>query len=221
MLNEPIDAEHKKYVLMSAYKKYEDDIENMYLYPSFPEVALHFAISSTLLKDNRLYKLRVAFEDLSHHLSASDLVTQPFDSTLTVNDEFVEYVSDARKNFFNYFQVFDCLWRKINMESSFIFDLNDEKHSFYKWDVVVKTPEETRYYFVSLKLTKNKNKPYKVIAKELSGEQDFDGLPRLEFVTQHHYDIERTLFPILERKVIQLPPIIREWENYKNDGKSL
>ena len=40
---QPIDLEHKQYVLLDFYQKLEKDFDDLKLYPSFQEITLHLA----------------------------------------------------------------------------------------------------------------------------------------------------------------------------------
>lgn len=40
---EPIDFEHKQYVLLDYYQKLEKEFDELKLYPSFQDITLHLA----------------------------------------------------------------------------------------------------------------------------------------------------------------------------------
>ena len=51
MFTQPIDSEHKKYVLMSYFQKIDELIVQNKLYPHFIELSLHMANLHTLIKE--------------------------------------------------------------------------------------------------------------------------------------------------------------------------
>ena len=54
LIKEPIDFEHKKYVLLGYFKKIDKLLDQNKIYPTFIELSLHLASLQTLVKENAI-----------------------------------------------------------------------------------------------------------------------------------------------------------------------
>jgi hypothetical protein len=75
IIQEPIDFEHKLYILMGYITKVQQDFDNYILYPSFQELSLHLANVNSILdtqklvffnRDNILFDDEILLTDLSY-----------------------------------------------------------------------------------------------------------------------------------------------------------
>ena len=82
LFQDPIDAEHKEYILLSYFQKLNERFDKYEVYPSFIELSLHFANIQTLIKEGRMMTTEKKFEYCDDELLISDLVTKPI-PTLT------------------------------------------------------------------------------------------------------------------------------------------
>jgi len=73
ILQEPIDLEHKQYVLLDYMNKVNKDFDDFKLYPSFQELAVHLA-NISMIKDNSQYlTLKSEPKDIDDEILIDDL----------------------------------------------------------------------------------------------------------------------------------------------------
>ena len=76
LFQEPIDAEHKEYILLSYFQKLNERFDKYEVYPSFIELSLHFANIQTLIKEGRMMTTEKKFEYCDDELLISDLINK-------------------------------------------------------------------------------------------------------------------------------------------------
>jgi len=103
ILQEPIDLEHKQYVLLDYMAKVNEDFDNFVLYPSFQELALHLASIGSLKERGQYLILNREPEDIDDEILLSDLNYKKLISTKENIDEIlkiVEYSKDKLTDLF-------------------------------------------------------------------------------------------------------------------------
>jgi len=73
LIQEPIDLEHKQYVLLDYISKVNEDFGDMKLYPSFQELALHLANTGRILEYGELVTLNREPEEIDDEIMLDDL----------------------------------------------------------------------------------------------------------------------------------------------------
>ena len=94
MFNQPIDAEHKKYLLMSYFQKIDDLIVENKLYPHFIELSLHMANLHTLIKESTILYTNKIFKSPDDELLLKELLAKPVPS---LTDEETEEMKEILK----------------------------------------------------------------------------------------------------------------------------
>ena len=111
MFKEPIDAEHKKYVLMSYFQKIDNLILENKIYPHFIELSLHLATLHTLIKENTLLYTNKVFKSPDDELLLKELLVKPVPVTSDEeNLELQEILKFSSAKFFEYFQIVKSYW---------------------------------------------------------------------------------------------------------------
>ena len=89
ILQEPIDLEHKQYVLLDYINKVDKDFDEFKLYPSFQELSLHLANIGSIRDKSKYLTLIREPVDIDDEILLGDLVY----NNLTHNDETKEEIS--------------------------------------------------------------------------------------------------------------------------------
>jgi len=103
ILQEPIDLEHKQYVLLDYIAKVNEDFDNFKLYPSFQELALHLANIGSIKENGRYITLNRVPEEIDDEVLLSDLNYKKLISTKENIDEIlkiIEYSKDKLTDLF-------------------------------------------------------------------------------------------------------------------------
>ena len=74
ILQEPIDLEHKQYVLLDYINKVDKDFDNFKLYPSFQELSLHLASVGSIRDKSKYITLNREPVDIDDEILLDDLV---------------------------------------------------------------------------------------------------------------------------------------------------
>ena len=73
---EPIDFEHKQYILLAYLQKIEKELNNFKLYPNFQFLSLHLANINLLLQKGQYLSLTKNIKEKDEEILISDLVSQ-------------------------------------------------------------------------------------------------------------------------------------------------
>ena len=68
IFQEPIDLEHKQYVLLDYINKVNKDFEDFKIYPSFQELAIHLANIGAIREQGKFVRLRREPEDIDDEI---------------------------------------------------------------------------------------------------------------------------------------------------------
>ena len=93
ILQEPIDLEHKQYVLLDYINKVDKDFDNFKLYPSFQELSVHLANIGSIRDKSKYITLNREPVDIDDEILLDDLVY----NNLKQNDETKEEISKIIK----------------------------------------------------------------------------------------------------------------------------
>ena len=88
LFQEPIDLEHKQYVLLDYLQKLDKNLNNFKLYPQFQEISLHLASINLLLEKGQTLNLNRILKDPDDEILISDLV--PVDCPKLTVEEITE-----------------------------------------------------------------------------------------------------------------------------------
>jgi hypothetical protein len=73
LFQEPIDLEHKQYVLLNYLQKIEKNLNSFKLYPQFQEISLHLANINLLVEKKQYLTLNRVLKDCDDEILLSDL----------------------------------------------------------------------------------------------------------------------------------------------------
>jgi len=220
MFNQPIDAEHKKYLLMSYFQKMDNLVIENKIYPHFIELSLHMANLHTLIKESTILYTNKIFKCHDDELLLKELLVKPVPSlTEEETEEMKEILKFSSVKFFEYFQIFKSYWsmfyetisisikkNKSNSNSTdgFMYYVN-KKNQIMIWEYNIDTtnPEHvtnTKFIYEGKKgeLTLPK------IIQNFSDKKMSEAkkLPVFELICSEDYPIDETLLPLFKRKLL-------------------
>jgi len=216
LLREPIDYEHKYYMLMDFLKFCDDKIEKFELYPLFSEMSLHLANLQVMSSEFKYIVVNKKFEVIDDEILINELKFTPIP---TLNDDELEELNKILKyagpKFFEYFNVIKALWtltydsvsikhtnenKKQNLERGYFYTLNGNNKKIWKYMTGgIDTVKHDSKFSVQLIFDGESKKVIRTILNELS--QDIS-LPIFELMSSNDLPFENTLLPIFKRKVL-------------------
>ncbi len=105
VFQEPIDFEHKQYVLLDFLQKMDKQLQNLKLYPNFQQISLHLASISLITEKGQYLTLNRTLKDPDDEILISDLIANNL--PLFTKDDILEiykvcvFSNDRIKDFFN------------------------------------------------------------------------------------------------------------------------
>ena len=105
VFQEPIDFEHKQYVLLDFLQKMDKQLQNLKLYPNFQQISLHLASINLITEKGQYLTLTRVLKAPDDEILISDLLANSL--PLFTKEEILEiykvclYSNDRIKDFFN------------------------------------------------------------------------------------------------------------------------
>ena len=209
VFQEPIDFEHKQYVLLDFLQKMDKQLQNLKLYPNFQQISLHLASINLITEKGQFLTLNRVLKDPDDEILISDLMANNL--PLFTQEEIMEiykvclYSNERIKDFFNQAK---ALWdvandsisieaiqnpKNIEPKQGLFFIKDNGLTHLYEFIIkpIKKDVVETKLLEVKRPLIKNINDPD--IHKNL-----------IVFKVHHteQFPFKETLLPIAKRKVM-------------------
>jgi len=226
LFQEPIDLEHKQYVLLDYLQKLDKNLNNFKLYPQFQEISLHLASINLLIEKGQILTLNRNLKDPDDEILISDLVAT--DCPLLSKEEILavynvcKYSSTKLTDYFNHAKAIwdivndavsiDPIQNPKNIESKqglFFLDYND-KTLFYEFVIkpIKKDSLETKCHIKKICECKREQFEEKLkevkkpLIKNLQNNEVHSDL--IVFTINHNsnYPLKETLLPIAKRKIM-------------------
>jgi hypothetical protein len=115
LFQEPIDMEHKEYVLLNFLQKIDKNLNNFKLYPQFQEISLHLANVNLLLEKGQYLTLNRKLKDPDDEILLSDLMANPV--PLLTKEEISELYNICKvsnEKLTDYFNHAKAIWDIVN-----------------------------------------------------------------------------------------------------------
>ncbi len=115
ILQDPIDFEHKQYLILDYVKKTGDKLEKFELYPAFQELTLLYTSAQRVLDHGQFITFKRKPEDIDDEILLTDLIynTIQFKDS-EQGEEILKIAEFARDRFKELFMVAKSLWSIIN-----------------------------------------------------------------------------------------------------------
>jgi hypothetical protein len=226
LFQEPIDLEHKQYVLLDYLQKLDKNLNNLKLYPQFQEISLHLASINLLIEKGQYLTMNRTLKDPDDEILISDLI--PVDCPLLTKEEILEiyhickYTTDKLKDYFNHAK---AIWDIVNDTVSIEVVQNpkniehkqglfflDYKDKTYLYEFIVKPIKkgnlETKCHIKRIcecpkgdfdEKLKEVKKP---LIKNLQDENVHGKLIVFRINHNNNYPLKETLLPIAKRKIM-------------------
>ena len=226
LFQEPIDLEHKQYVLLDYLQKLDKNLNNLKLYPQFQEISLHLASINLLIEKGQYLTLGRQLKDPDDEILISDLI--PVNCPLLTKEEILEVYNVCKystENLRDYFNHAKAIWDIVNDTVSIEVVQNpkniepkqglfflDYKEKTYLYEFIIKQIKkdsiETKCQIKKIcECPKGDfNEKLKDIKKPLiKNLQDEDVHGKLIVFTVNHnnnYPLRETLLPMVKRKIM-------------------
>ena len=226
LFQEPIDLEHKQYVLLDYLQKLDKNLNNLKLYPQFQEISLHLASINLLIEKGQILTLNRELKDPDDEILISDLV--PLNCPLLTKEEILEvynvckYSSIKLTDYFNHAK---AIWDIVNdtvsinpvqnsksidpKQGLFFLDYNNKT---YLYEFIVKPIKkgnlETKCHIKRLcecsksdfyEKLKDVKRP---LIKNLQDPKVSNKLIIFRINHSNNYPLKETLLPIAKRKIM-------------------
>jgi hypothetical protein len=224
LIQEPIDFEHKKYVLLAYFKKIDQLLDQNKIYPTFIELSLHLASIQTLMKDNVILYTDKVFKSFDDEVLVKDLKAKQ----VVINNEIEKIEIDkivkfSSSKFLEYFSIVKSYWsivydtisislkknkKYLKHGTGYLTYTHKKTNTIYVWEYAMTQfiPEINEYY-TEVKLIYEGNK------KDLNLNEILDTTstypenirkvcPVFEVKTADDYPIDETLLPLFKRKLM-------------------
>jgi len=113
-LEDPIDFEHKQYILFDYISKVQEDLDNFQLYPCFQEVSLHVANMSKVIDKKKYITLKRYPEEIDDEILMSDLIFNNIPEKYNKDwGEIKKIAIFAREKFTDLFLIAKSVWSLI------------------------------------------------------------------------------------------------------------
>jgi hypothetical protein len=226
LFQEPIDLEHKQYVLLDYLQKLDKNLNNLKLYPQFQEISLHLASINLLIEKGQYLTLGRQLKDPDDEILISDLI--PVNCPLLTEQEIIEVYNVCKystENLRDYFNHAKAIWDIVNDTVSIDVVQNpkniepkqglfflDYKEKTYLYEFIVKPIKkdglETKCHIKKIcqcpkgDFNEKLKEVKKSLIKDIQDEKIHGGL--IVFTVNHNnnYPLRETLLPIVKRKIM-------------------
>jgi len=226
LFQEPIDLEHKQYVLLDYLQKLDKNLNNLKLYPQFQEISLHLASINLLIEKGQYLTLGRQLKDPDDEILISDLI--PVDCPLLTKEEILEVYNVCKystENLRDYFNHAKAIWDIVNDTVSIEVVQNPKNIEPKQGLFFLEYKEKTYLYEFIIKQIKKDSVETKCQIKKIcecpKGDfneklksiktpliknlQDEEVHGKLIVFTVNHnnnYPLRETLLPIVKRKIM-------------------
>jgi len=124
ILQQPIDMEHKEYVLMDYISKIDKNLEEFNLYPDFQELSLHLANLKSISDNLKKIELKTYPEEIDDEILLNNIKYSYISGfTTTELKEIVKIAKKSNEKLRDYFLIAKSIW-SIVFESVLIIQKN-------------------------------------------------------------------------------------------------
>jgi hypothetical protein len=210
IISEPIDYEHKFYLLMDFIKHCDEKIDKFELYPLMTEISLHLANIQSIGNELKYITVDKKFKNSDDEILLSEL---KFNDIPNLSDsefkEFNKIIELASSKLLQYFNIIKAVWNLVYETISIKvdennFDLDYDNGFFYS----IKN-QHVNLWKYSVKQTKTNllesHMDIKHIYEGDRGDLELyvdNSKPVFELTYTNDFNMKTTLLPIFKRKVL-------------------
>ena len=224
VFQEPIDFEHKKYVLLAYFKKVDDLLLQNKIYPTFIELSLHLASLQTLVKEKVILSTNKTFLSCDDEVLLKELTAKSIPELNTEEKlELQKIVHHSATQFLDYFSVVKSYWATIyesidmtikrnrkylTKPKGYIVYTHTNHNHIHVWEYQINelAPNIDEYNIkISLIYEGNKKElSLNKVIEEYSSftERESKIAPVFDFKSTKEYPIDETLLPLFKRRLL-------------------
>jgi len=224
IFQEPIDLEHKQYVLLSYFQKLNDRFDKFEVYPSFIELSLHFANVRTLIGENKMLSTDKKFEYYDDELLVSDLkYSQIPELNIDETNQYEEILKYTAPKIYDYFNIAKSIWGLVNdgvsvqlrknkneliKKSGYFYFNNKKEKTLYVWEYKLKKTKGATDYRNLSNLIYSGPKDDLTLSDIINNFSKWNRpdentkYPIFEVAGGEEYPLNETLLPIFKRRIL-------------------
>lgn len=210
IVSEPIDYEHKFYLLMDFIKYCDDKIDKFELYPLMTEISLHLASIQSIGNELKYITVDKKFKSFDDEILLSEL---KFNTIPNFSEsefkEFNKIIELSSSKLFQYFNIIKAVWSlvyetisikvdennfNLDYENGFFYSIKNDNVNLWKYSVK-KTNSNLLESHMDIKHLYEGNK------EDLELYIDYSK-PVFELTYTNDFNMKTTLLPIFKRKVL-------------------
>tara|TARA_R110000803_G_scaffold15069_1_gene41916 strand:- start:865 stop:1641 length:777 start_codon:yes stop_codon:yes gene_type:complete len=127
ILQEPIDLEHKQYVLLDYINKVDKDFDNFKLYPSFQELSVHLANIGSIRDKSKYITINREPTDIDDEILLDDLVYHNLNHSKDTKEEILKIIKFSQSKLTDLFLIGKSIWSLLYDDVSIRIVFNDIK----------------------------------------------------------------------------------------------
>jgi hypothetical protein len=224
---QPIDLEHKQYVLMDFLKYCDKKIDKFEVYPTYTELSIHLANLQSISSEFKTLYFEKKLFNVDDEILISDLKFKPVPIIDEKDyDEFTEIVKFSGQKVLDYFNMMKAVWN-IVYDSISLKIIKNEKNvgeltGYFYSDF--ETGKKVWKYQIEKKERLTIDSKMNVIlvkTKEDNFVFDFDidkKLPIFELKAVYDFPLESSLLPAFKRKILNYIIQKNTLKNLKKNG---
>jgi hypothetical protein len=232
LLSEPIDLEHKQYLLYDFLQYADKKIEKFEIYPIYTEISLHLANLQSISNEFKSLYFTKIFENIDDEILVSEIKYKPLELKSEKEfDEFNEIVKFAGQKVINYFNIAKSVYtiiydsisvqivkneKNFNLNSGFIHIKKGTENYLwiYNFEKRDRLTIDTKMNLIKIDIPNNEEDINMII--ELHDERK--KLPVFFITATYDFPLEASLIPVSKRKVLNYLIQKRTIENLKKNG---
>lgn len=222
IIKQPIDFEHKEYILLDYLSKIEGDFDNFKIYPAFQELSLHLANIMSIIEKESYISLNRKMDEIDDEVLLADLKYNKITfSSIEERNEVMLIADFAKERFRNLFIIGKAMWSLVydSVMVRLINKLKDKairdgsgifyfKHKgiFYIYEYQIKKVNElfdenkcqiSQIYFGE------EGDIYEIISYNLDIDDDWkEKLPIFEVTFNSEFSLDGSLLSLTKRKIM-------------------
>lgn len=224
---EPIDLEHKQYILLDFLKYCDKKIDKFEVYPTYTELSIHLANLQSISGEYKTLYFEKKLFNVDDEILISDLKFKPVPIIDEKDyDEFTEVVKYAGQKILDYFNMMKAVWN-IVYDSISLKLIKNEKNiheltGYFYCDF--QTGRKVWKYQIERKERLTIDSKMNVILLKKSEDNfilEFDvdkKLPIFELKSVYDFPLESSLLPAFKRKVLNYIIQKNTLKNLKKNG---
>ena len=232
ILSEPIDLEHKQYLLYDFLQYADKKIEKFEIYPIYTEISLHLANLQSISNEFKSLYFTKIFENIDDEILVSELKYKPLEIKSEKEfDEFNEIVKFAGQKILNYFNIAKSVYTIIYDSISAQIVKNEKNFNLNSGFIHIKKGTENHLWIYDFEKRDRLTVDTKMNLRKIDIPEDVedintlielhDGrkkLPVFLITATYEFPFEASLIPVSKRKILTYLIQKRTIENLKKNG---